>query len=47
MSEARVAVVMGSDSDWPVMSAAVEACREFVDQVLLGRVGYERRDLAS
>ena len=29
MSEARVAVVMGSDSDWPVMSAAVEACREF------------------
>ena len=29
MSEPRVAVVMGSDSDWPVMSAAVEACREF------------------
>lgn len=29
MSETRVAVVMGSDSDWPVMSAAVEACREF------------------
>ncbi len=29
MSEARVAVVMGSDSDWPVMAAAVEACREF------------------
>jgi 5-(carboxyamino)imidazole ribonucleotide mutase len=24
-----VAVVMGSDSDWPVMSAAVEACQEF------------------
>jgi 5-(carboxyamino)imidazole ribonucleotide mutase len=29
MSEPRVAVVMGSDSDWPVMSAAVEAVREF------------------
>jgi 5-(carboxyamino)imidazole ribonucleotide mutase len=29
MSEPRVAVVMGSDSDWPVMSAAVDACREF------------------
>ncbi len=29
MSEPRVAVVMGSDSDWPVMSAAVQACREF------------------
>lgn len=29
MSEALVAVVMGSDSDWPVMSAAVDACREF------------------
>lgn len=26
---ARVGVVMGSDSDWPVMEAAVEACREF------------------
>ena len=29
MSDPRVAVVMGSDSDWPVMSAAVEAVREF------------------
>ena len=29
MSEPRVAVVMGSDSDWPVMSAAVQACQEF------------------
>jgi 5-(carboxyamino)imidazole ribonucleotide mutase len=29
MSEPQVAVVMGSDSDWPVMSAAVEACAEF------------------
>ncbi len=29
MSDPRVAVVMGSDSDWPVMSAAVDACREF------------------
>ncbi len=26
---ARVGVVMGSDSDWPVMEAAVLACREF------------------
>jgi 5-(carboxyamino)imidazole ribonucleotide mutase len=29
MTEARVAVVMGSDSDWPVMEAAVEALAEF------------------
>jgi 5-(carboxyamino)imidazole ribonucleotide mutase len=29
MSEARVGVVMGSDSDWPVMEAAVEALAEF------------------
>ena len=26
---ARVGIVMGSDSDWPVMSAAAEALREF------------------
>ncbi|MEC9051807.1 MAG: 5-(carboxyamino)imidazole ribonucleotide mutase [Actinomycetota bacterium] len=26
---ARVGIVMGSDSDWPVMQAAAEACREF------------------
>jgi 5-(carboxyamino)imidazole ribonucleotide mutase len=25
----RVAVIMGSDSDWPTMSLAVEACGEF------------------
>lgn len=25
----RVGIVMGSDSDWPVMRAAAEACREF------------------
>ncbi len=25
---ARVGIVMGSDSDWPVMEAAAEACRE-------------------
>src|SRR3954452_14735855 len=25
----RVGIVMGSDSDWPVMSAAGEACAEF------------------
>jgi 5-(carboxyamino)imidazole ribonucleotide mutase len=27
--EARVGIVMGSDSDWPVMEAAAEALREF------------------
>jgi 5-(carboxyamino)imidazole ribonucleotide mutase len=26
---ARVGIVMGSDSDWPVMQAAAEACAEF------------------
>ncbi len=26
---ARVGIVMGSDSDWPVMEAAAQACREF------------------
>jgi 5-(carboxyamino)imidazole ribonucleotide mutase len=29
MSDPKVAVVMGSDSDWPVMSEAVKACAEF------------------
>lgn len=31
MSDAapRVGIVMGSDSDWPVMKAAAEACEEF------------------
>ncbi len=31
MSEAqpRVGIVMGSDSDWPVLKAAAEVCREF------------------
>lgn len=28
-SVARVGIVMGSDSDWPVMQAAGEACAEF------------------
>jgi 5-(carboxyamino)imidazole ribonucleotide mutase len=32
--ETRVGIVMGSDSDWPVMKAAAEACEEF-------GVGYE------
>ncbi|MFW6598672.1 5-(carboxyamino)imidazole ribonucleotide mutase [Propionibacteriaceae bacterium Y2011] len=27
--QARVGVVMGSDSDWPVMAAAATACEEF------------------
>ena len=26
---ARVGIVMGSDSDWPVMEAAAQACAEF------------------
>ncbi len=34
MGEARVGIVMGSDSDWPTMKAAAEACEEF-------GVGYE------
>jgi 5-(carboxyamino)imidazole ribonucleotide mutase len=29
MAEPRVAVIMGSDSDWPVMQAAAEALAEF------------------
>jgi 5-(carboxyamino)imidazole ribonucleotide mutase len=29
MPDARVGVVMGSDSDWPVMEAAVQALAEF------------------
>ncbi len=28
-SAARVGIVMGSDSDWPVMKAAADACAEF------------------
>ena len=31
---ARVGIIMGSDSDWPIMQAAAEACKEF-------DVGYE------
>jgi 5-(carboxyamino)imidazole ribonucleotide mutase len=31
---ARVGIIMGSDSDWPIMQAAAEACQEF-------EVGYE------
>ncbi len=29
MSDPQVGIVMGSDSDWPVMKAAAEACEEF------------------
>ena len=29
LSAPRVGIVMGSDSDWPVMEAAAEALREF------------------
>jgi 5-(carboxyamino)imidazole ribonucleotide mutase len=29
MTETRVGIVMGSDSDWPTMKAAAEACEEF------------------
>jgi 5-(carboxyamino)imidazole ribonucleotide mutase len=28
-AQAHVGIVMGSDSDWPVMKAAAEACEEF------------------
>ena len=28
-TDPRVGIVMGSDSDWPVMKAAAEACEEF------------------
>ena len=34
MSDVRVGIIMGSDSDWPIMQAAAEACKEF-------DVGYE------
>jgi 5-(carboxyamino)imidazole ribonucleotide mutase len=34
MSQAQVGIVMGSDSDWPVMEGAAEALKEF-------EVGYE------
>lgn len=37
MSEARVGIVMGSDSDWPVMEAAATALAEF-DVPYLGDV---------
>src|SRR5690242_15643222 len=37
MSEARVGIVMGSDSDWPVMEAAATALGEF-DVVYLADV---------
>lgn len=42
MSEPRVAVVMGSDSDWPIMSEAVEACREFGVPVMADVVSAHR-----
>ncbi len=29
MTDPRVGIVMGSDSDWPVMKTAAEACAEF------------------
>jgi 5-(carboxyamino)imidazole ribonucleotide mutase len=29
VSSAQVAILMGSDSDWPTMKAAADACREF------------------
>ena len=37
-----VGIVMGSDSDWPVMSAAVEACREFDVECLADVVSAHR-----
>ena len=40
MAEPRVGIIMGSDSDYPVMSAAVEALAEF-------DVGYEVRVVSA
>ncbi len=42
MSEPQVAVVMGSDSDWPVMSAAVQACQELGVECLTDVVSAHR-----
>ena len=36
--EPRVGVIMGSDSDWPVMQAAAEALAEFDVRVRGGRL---------
>ncbi|MBY0441247.1 MAG: 5-(carboxyamino)imidazole ribonucleotide mutase [Mycobacteriaceae bacterium] len=42
----RVAVIMGSDSDWPVMRAAVEALDEFDIPVEVGVVSAHRTPVA-
>lgn len=47
-----VGIVMGSDSDWPVMSAAADACREFAipyeaDVVSAHRMPREMLDYAE
>ncbi|HEY4615011.1 MAG TPA: 5-(carboxyamino)imidazole ribonucleotide mutase [Citricoccus sp.] len=51
-SAARVAVVMGSDSDWPVMQAAAEALEEFgipyeADVVSAHRMPHEMVDFGT
>ncbi len=43
-SGARVGIVMGSDSDWPVMQAAAEACREFDVEIEADVVSAHRLD---
>jgi 5-(carboxyamino)imidazole ribonucleotide mutase len=51
-SPARVAVIMGSDSDWPVMQAAAEALEEFgipyeADVVSAHRMPHEMVDFGT
>ena len=50
MTDPRVGVIMGSDSDWPVMEAAAEALAEFDVPFEVGVVSAHRtpgRMLAS
>ena len=42
MSQPRVGVIMGSDSDWPVMAAAAEALAEFEVPFEVGVVSAHR-----
>ena len=52
MSDPLVGIVMGSDSDWPVMKAAAEACEEFdiafeADVVSAHRMPHEMLDYGA
>lgn len=42
MSEPRVGLIMGSDSDWPTMEAAAEALSEFGVRFEVGVVSAHR-----